>query len=172
MTKARDPYLRRRIEDYVAAGFRSSVIAVSLDVNKETIKSIRLAMCAHGHVTRIARGLARETTLLGTVPEHAAASLVAHLYRRFNGGFEQTNLDSCLRAYRQYQSLYRDSVLGLELRSPDEVWMIARNVRSGSFLLRPCRDCGQHYLWDRQKNPDCPFCILARRPVHSEGGAA
>lgn len=91
----------------------------------------------------------------------AQASLFADVYRGLHGStiYQHVDITWVLRAYRAYAVLHAQMALPNHALDINTAWVIARDLRAGTALLRRCR-CGYPtvLLPQQHKRMLCPIC--------------
>ena len=93
---------------------------------------------------------------------HVEASLFATILVKVTKLTGLENLDErLLQAYDLYNALRK----GKQQLSINTAWVIARDLRSGTARLKPCRQCGASFLiaTGMQQAPVCPCCPKRKR---------
>jgi len=98
----------------------------------------------------------------------ARLSAFASIYRRIGGAavMRTISADALIKSYELFLELGQvvfQQEKGNDLDFTD-AWVIARDLRAGIALLRPCHSCGLHYLVAENSvvPPTCPFCTFRK----------
>ena len=157
---------------------------ITIEEHQKTEQALTLIRCgfrtkiieyATGLRTRLVRHLYKEiwgrSPTAGMLPQSvnvvrswerlAQASLFADMYHGLNGSliYRQVDITRVLDAYRAYMMLHTQMALPNRPLDINTAWVIARDLRGGSAILRRCK-CGYPTMLvvHQHKKMLCPIC--------------
>jgi len=148
---------------YTEFGFRSTIVSRITNVSSDKMR--RIWKEVHNRASP-AGTLAQSDKFLENHKQVVDASLFLRIYHQLAGDkvLADVNYDLIIRASELYHEYRKQMDLAIDPLSADNMYVLARDLRTGDISFHTCSDCGTTYIHNEMSilAANCPIGSLYR----------